>query len=34
MLESLFNKAAVLEACNFIEKDSDTGALLWNLQTF
>ena len=34
VLESLFNKVAVLRTCNFIEEDSDTGAFLWNLQTF
>ena len=25
MLESLFNKVAGLQACNFIKKDSNTG---------
>ena len=34
VLESLFNKAAVLRACNFIKEDSNIGAFLWNLQTF
>ena len=34
VLESLFNKVAVLRACNFIKEDSNTGAFLWNLQTF
>ena len=34
-LASLFNKVAVLRACNFIKKDSDTySAFLWNLQNF
>ena len=28
VLESLLNTVAVLRACNFIKKDSDTGALL------
>ena len=31
---SLFNKVAVLRTCNFIKKDSNTGAFLWNLQNF
>ena len=26
--ESIFNKVAVLRACNFTKKDSDTGALI------
>ena len=34
VLESLFNKVAVLTACNFIKEDSKTGAFPWNLQTF
>ena len=34
VLESLFNKATVPRTCNFIKEDSDTGASLWNLQTF
>ena len=34
VLESLFNKAAVPRTRNFIKEDSDTGASLWNLQTF
>ena len=28
-LEPLFNKAAVLRACNFIKEDSNTGGFLW-----
>ena len=31
---SLFNKAAVLSAFNFIKKDSDTGTSLWKLRNF
>ena len=34
VLESLFNKDAVLRTFNFINKDSDTGIFLWNLETF
>ena len=34
VLESLFNKVAVLRVCNFIKEDSNTGAFPWNLQTF
>ena len=34
VLESLFNKAAVLRTCNFIKEDSNTVAFLWNLQNF
>ena len=34
MLESLFNEAGVLRACNFIKEDSDTGVSLLNLETF
>ena len=34
VLESLFNKVAVLRTCNFIKEDSGTGIFLWNLQTF
>ena len=34
VIESLFNKVAVLRACNFIKEDSNTGAFPWNLQTF
>ena len=34
VLESLFNKVAVLRVCNFIKEDSNTGAFTWNLQTF
>ena len=34
VLESLFNKVALLRACNFIKEDSNTGAFPWNLQTF
>ena len=34
MLESLFNKVAFLRAGDFIKEDSDTGAFLWNFQTF
>ena len=33
-LESIFNKAAVVRACNFIKEDSNIGAFLWNLLTF
>ena len=28
VLESLFNKVAVLRACNFVKEDSNTGAFL------
>ena len=31
VLESHFNKAAGLKACNFIKKTSDTGVFLWIL---
>ena len=34
VLESLFDKVSVLRAWNFIKEDSNTGAVLWNLQTF
>ena len=34
VLESLFNKFAVLRSCNFIKEDFNTGAFLGNLQTF
>ena len=34
MLESLFNNVTALRTCNSIKEDSDTGAFLWNLQTF
>ena len=34
VLESLFNKDAVLRTFNFINKDSDTGIFLWNLENF
>ena len=34
VLESLFNKVAVLRACNFIKEDFDIGDFLWNFQTF
>ena len=34
VLESLFNKIAVLRDYNFIKEDSNTGAFPWNLQTF
>ena len=34
VLKSLCNKAAVPRNCNFIKEDSDTGASLWNWQTF
>ena len=34
VLEFLFNKLAVLRACNFIKEDSNAGAFPWNLQTF
>ena len=34
MLESLFNKVAFLRTGDFIKEDSDTGAFLWNFQTF
>ena len=30
----LSNKVGVLRACNFIKEDSNTGAFLWNFQTF
>ena len=33
VLESLFNKDAVLSAYNFIKEDAITGAFLWNMQT-
>ena len=33
VLESLFNKSALLRACNFIQEDPNTGAFLWNLKT-
>ena len=32
--ESLFNKAAVLRACNFIKNDSNTDVFLLNLRNF
>ena len=32
--EFLFNKVAILSACNFIKKGSSTGASLWNVQDF
>ena len=34
VLESLFNKIAVLRTYNFTKEDSKTGAFLWSLQTF
>ena len=34
VLESFFNKAAVLRTCIFIKEDSETGAFLWNFQNF
>ena len=34
VLESRFNKVAVLRTGNFIKEDSNTSAFLWNLQTF
>ena len=34
VLESVFNKVAVLRACSFIKEDSNTGAFPWNSQTF
>ena len=34
VLESLFNKVAVLRTCHFNKEVSSTGVFLWNLQTF
>ena len=34
MLESFFNKAGVLRACNFIIQDSDTGAFCESFKLF
>ena len=34
LLESLFNKDAALQACHFINKNSNTGILLWNFRNF
>ena len=34
VLESIFNKVPCLQAYNFIKRDSNVGAFLWNLRNF